>query len=760
MWYTLRPSREDNADFVSSVDELLRPTFRNLVLATGGTYLVWALLATEGLPVELILGFIPVTVLVVVTCALSLLLLSKWFLMAELVWQVGFTVAITIAVRLSQRPEVAFLYVVLPLVAVVTVGWRAGVLAEGVVIALVGWMVRSSMIPRLSLPYGLAIIAGGAFTGLLGWTTARTLLTAIQWYLFSFAQAEEKMEEARKHRAEAVRLLKELDQAYHRLERANHMLVLARAEAEEAREARNRFALAVSHELRTPLNFIVGFSELMVNSPATYADLNQWPHGLYEDVREIYRSSTHLLRLIDDVLDLGQIEAMRMVLMKEWVDPTQIVEEVEAMVRPAFARRGLSFWAEIEPDLPDVFVDHTRIRQILLNLVSNSLRFAEQGDVIVRLQRDEGRLQFCVEDTGPGIAEEDISKVFEEFQQIGSSGWRRREGFGLGIPISQRFVELHGGRMWVESQIGEGTRFYFTLPLPETVRSLSSSLQELEEGTLDARYWRYLKERAESERTLLVLSSDPAAGEVIARYVEDYGVVAVDSPEQVPPQMINLLPCALILDCTWTQKGEVRSMLDELPYDLPVISFAFPGSPGRPRYLPDGVSNYLVKPIGRQCLVRSVQALGPDVRHLLVVDDDPGMVRFVTRVFKSAEGAAFQDGYQLTTALTGGEALAQLREDRPDALLLDLALPDISGWEVLEELQQDPDLDQLPVILITAHDWPQMSAAEERYALQVTMRHPFSRRELASALKCLLNTVRPAYPTVPAELARPAGPPA
>lgn len=362
MWYGLRKSPEADPEFVHSATELLRSTSRHLIFTTGGVYLAWHLVATVTWPDTIGWYVWLITPLVALTFAFSIWLLPKQLLAAQVVWQTGLAAAITLAVFMFQQPQIAFLYSLLPLMAVVTLGWPAGLLVEAVVVALVWGLSRSAGMVPLATAHGLAIIAGGALAGLLGWAAARALLTAIQWYLFSFAQAQENMEEARQHRAKLARVLKDLDQACYRLERANHMLVLARAEAEEAQEARNRFALAVSHELRTPLNFILGFSELMVNSPATYAPLERWPSGLYEDVEEIYRSSMHLLRLVNDVLDLGQIEALQMSLFKEWVDPARIVQELEAMVRPAFARKRLWFRTEVQPGLPDVFVDHTRIR--------------------------------------------------------------------------------------------------------------------------------------------------------------------------------------------------------------------------------------------------------------------------------------------------------------------------------------------------------------------------------------------------------------
>jgi len=643
----------------------------------------------------------------------------------------------------------------LALLAMIPIGQLAGVLLPpwaalvGVGLMILGALESARWLSPgqwLSSPLLLSAVLTGAATALsLLW--ANNLTTALTWAYHSTQDAFARLAETREHRAQLYRVKKDLEEAYARLERANQMLVLARAEAEEAREARNRFVLAISHELRTPLNFIIGFSELMVNSPATYAPPDRWPPGLYADIQEIYRSSTHLLRLVNDVLELGQIEAQRMVLMKEWVDLAELIQEVEAMVRSAFARKGLWFRMDFDANLPRAFVDRTRIRQVLLNLVSNSLRFTERGGVTIRLRKGEEGFVVSVHDTGAGIAPEDLPKIFEEFRQVGSGSWRRREGFGLGLSISRRFVELHGGRMWVESQVGEGTSFYIALPSARPAHDLASSPGA---ETADDRYWRYLQEKAERARTVLVLSPDPAAGEVIARYAEGYHMVAVASLDQARSRLLELLPIALIFDRAAIEPEALQAMLPELPYDLPVIGFIFPGSPARPKYLPAGVCDYLVKPIAREALIEAVHALGPRVRSLLVVDDDPAMARFVTLALQSeGKEAATENGYRLMTAASGLEALEKARHDPPDALLLDLALPDISGWEVLERLRADPDLGEVPVILITAHDWPQMIAPSGCEALHLMMRRPLSRTELTSVLGNLLDAVRPTYPAPP-----------
>jgi signal transduction histidine kinase/ActR/RegA family two-component response regulator len=747
MWYTLRTSPGADVDFVSSTMELVQGTSRTLFLSAGGVFLA-CLIATGFWPNQIATTVWLLAPILVVTWLIAYNLLPRRFLAAHVVWHLGLAATIMLAVYVTQIPEVAFTCALLPLMAVVTIGWPAGLLAEAFVIGLATWVFPLAIAQPVPITYGGGTVLGGALAGLLGWASARSLLTVTQWSLFSFEQARQNMDEVRERRAELARVLKDLDQAYYRLERANHMLVLARSEAEEAKEARNRFALAISHELRTPLNFILGFSELMVNSPATYAELANWPAGLYEDVQEIYRSSRHLLRLVNDVLDLGQIEALRMTLLKEWAAPAEIIREVDDMVRTAFERKGLDLKIESESALPEIFVDRTRIRQVLLNLVSNSLRFTEHGGVTIRVYRDGDRLVFCVQDTGPGIAQEDIPKAFEAFRQIGSDSWRRREGAGLGIPISRRFVELHGGEMWIESEIGKGTAFYSALPLPEALH-VSDLSAEREDP--DVHYWQRLRAKAEQERLVLVLSPDPAAGEVIARYIDNYGVVAMQDMAQVHDKVLELMPSALILEGTTARQEEIKRILQELPYDLPVISFPFPGSPGQPKNLPQGTSGYLVKPIARETLIRTIESLGPGIRDLLVVDDDPAMVRFVTRALKGLEEESAGDGYRLTTAYTGSEALAVIERAPPEAVLLDLALPDISGWEVLDELRRRG----VPTILITAHDWPQLTTAVDQEALRITMHRPLSQSELTPALQCLLQTIRPTYPEALAEPTRP-----
>jgi len=592
------------------------------------------------------------------------------------------------------------------------------------------------------------------------------LYTVLGWAVHSTRTAVERLEEVQEHRAQLHRSMEELDAACQRLERTNEMLIAARAEAEAARQARNQFALTVSHELRTPLNFIIGFSELMVNSPDIYAEPLDWPSGLYDDIREIYHNSNHLMRLVNDILELGQAEARRIILAKEWVAPAQIVQETEVIMRSAVAAQQLYLRVEVEPDLPELFVDRTRIRQVLINLISNSLRFTEEGGITLSIWRRATDVLFCVQDTGIGIPADEIPRVFEDFGQADTTVWRRRGGSGLGVPISRRFVKMHGGRMWLESEVGRGTAFFFTLPMPGgAVEPLDFVVAQDDVG------WRPALEQARSTKVLLVLSPDPNAAQLIEGCVDGYRVVASDHADLAAQSVANLLPHALIVDQAVAANPEVTSLIQALPYDLPVIVFGMPGSPVQARELPAGVYSRLVKPVRREDLVTAIQELAVDVRSLLVVDDDPAMGRFVSLALAASQSTfpGAPGTIRLVSALTGQEALEYLgrsvnardnggEPEQPDAILLDLKLPDLSGWDVLAVLQETPGWCDIPVILVTAADLREEMELRERHVLQVSTTRPLITEEFGAVLQALLGSLRPMVPANPGVPEQPVSP--
>jgi len=263
----------------------------------------------------------------------------------------------------------------------------------------------------------------------------------------------------------------QLEEANRRLQEANTALQASYLKVKEADRLKSEFVANMSHELRTPLNSIIGFAKVILNGiDGPLTDEQR------EDLTAIYSSAQHLLRLVNDILDLSKIEAGKMELHKEWVDIKELVYGVMATTITLIGDKNIKLVERVADGLPPVYVDRTRIRQVILNLLSNAAKFTERGTISLTVDRlvetveSQGKpcpqlfLLFTVADTGIGIAPEDIPIVFEEFRQVDSGLARQAEGTGLGLPISKRLVELHGGRLWVESQVGVGSRFCFTLP--------------------------------------------------------------------------------------------------------------------------------------------------------------------------------------------------------------------------------------------------------------------------------------------------------
>jgi PAS domain S-box-containing protein len=230
--------------------------------------------------------------------------------------------------------------------------------------------------------------------------------------------------------------------------------------AEEANQAKSRFLANMSHELRTPLNAILGYAELMLDS--LYGELSDKMRGVLERLQS---NGRHLLRLINDVLDLSKIEAGQLTLSLDDYSLSDLVHGIVSAVEPLAAEKRLAFKAEIAPDLPTGRGDGRRLSQVLLNLVGNAIKFTDKGEVAIRAAATNGAFTVAVCDTGPGIATADQAKIFKEFQQADDSSTRKKGGTGLGLSIAKRIIEMHGGRLWVESEPGKGSTFYFRLPV-------------------------------------------------------------------------------------------------------------------------------------------------------------------------------------------------------------------------------------------------------------------------------------------------------
>jgi len=253
---------------------------------------------------------------------------------------------------------------------------------------------------------------------------------------------------------ENVRLINEIQAKSAQLEGANQELAAASRHKSE-------FLANMSHELRTPLNAIIGFSDVL--EQRLFGELNE---RQTDYTRDIASSGRHLLDLVNEILDLSKVEAGRMELEPSEFALAETIRGAVAFVRERAAAHGIALGADLPTDLGTVVADERKVRQVLLNLLSNAVKFTpDSGAISVRAWRSDGEVQVAVRDTGIGIAPEDQAKVFDEFQQVGKPSDRSREGTGLGLTLAKRFIELHGGRIWIESEIGTGTTFTFAIPV-------------------------------------------------------------------------------------------------------------------------------------------------------------------------------------------------------------------------------------------------------------------------------------------------------
>jgi len=678
MWNVLQTCDEIDSGLAKATAELVQDTARMVVYATGGICLALPVVAVATATHQFARNITLVMLVPLLTSRITLSLIEDRLLAAQAVWHAGLAIAIGIALWVFRRPEIAFLYALLPFMAVVTVGWLGGLLVE-VLIVLASWLFSYGLTTPL-LPHGylVAVALGGTLTGLIGWGGSRSLYTATLWSIHSSAQAWQNMKEARQRRAQLARMVKDLDQAYYRLERANAALVAAWRAADEAERFRAEFATHLSHELRTPLNLIIGFSEMMMTAPHKYEGI-EIPRPYRADLNAIYNSAQHLMALVSDVLDLARIDAGKLSLARDEVDLTSLVLEAVDMVRDYVEAKGLQLRTRVEEGLSSIWADRLRVRQVLLNLLVNAARFTEEGSISVRVAGRDGQVVFQVEDTGRGIPEQELPRIFQEFRQTAqpaSTGWA--SGTGLGLPISKKLVELHGGSMGVDSAYLKGTTFWFTLPKGRPI------VHEPRTPGLTRR--EPVKPVRGDDRVVVCLSEDTSAIALLKRHADGYQVVGATSVEEGAALVRETRALAVVTDL-----GEVPT----LPDDVLCIRCPLPSSRKAAEVL--GADDLLVKPISHDSLWAAIARVDGPVRRVLVADDDPEMVRLLRRMLGPRIPAR-----DCLEAHNGEEALLLLRDERPDLLLLDLVMPRIDGRQVLEQMRSDPDLERVPVVLISA----------------------------------------------------------
>lgn len=616
-------------------------------------------------------------------------------------------------------------------------GW---LLVVGWVVAdlqAIGWVPQASVAALLALPIGLAaflvgtwggvatavltsaILLSGAFNrlsadtvsraailaaiwGMLGlvWITLRPAWRAVESAWVTYCQQRELLTETREKQLELKQTQEDLVGANRELARLSDRLAAMCELADEARQAKEEFVANVSHELRTPLNMIIGFSDLLTQAPEVYR--HNLPPALLADIAAIRRNAQHLSSLVDDVLDLSQVDARRMALNKSFASLQEIVESAAQGMCTFLEAKGLDLELVLPPELPLVLCDATRIRQVVLNLLSNAARFTEEGGVAVRARLEEQRVVVSVSDTGPGIPEEQQAGLFEPFHQLDSSTRRRHGGSGLGLCISKRFVEMHGGSVWLESEVGVGTTVHFALPVgtlrPAALRIDSAGRWFSPYHQFDTRTRRSRAPAPDPPARYVVLDPQNALHKQLRRYWDGAEIVSVSDEAEALAELRRSPAQALIVNTsTVAQTGAITGRLSDLPYGTPIVACWLPGEEEAARRL--SVVSYMVKPVTRDKLLEKLASLGKAAHSVLWVDDDPETLQLFARMLSTSDTE-----YSVLRATSGAQALSMLRERQPDVMVLDLMMPHMDGFEVLRQKSQDPTIRSIPVVIVSARE--------------------------------------------------------
>jgi len=485
---------------------------------------------------------------------------------------------------------------------------------------------------------------------------------------------------------------------------------------EQASRHKSQFLASMSHELRTPLNAIIGLTEMMVSNAPRFGT-----EKATEPLRRVHRAGTHLLGLINQVLDLSKIEAGKLELNPTLVDLATLVDEIVGTARQLAEQNKNRLVVEAHDNLGSLMVDPMRLQQILLNLLSNACKFTKAGEVALRIRKivdERSRIEFAVADTGIGMTAEQQAKLFEEFSQAESSTAQRYGGTGLGLAITRKLARMMGGDVTVNSEPGKGSVFTVRLPSDEATGPTQES-------------------RAQGSDCVLVVDDDATARELIAEHIKAEGLPVVTAASGLEGLKLakHLRPIAITLDVMmpdldgWSVLAALRQ--DTELADIPVIMVTILDEQRRAASL--GAAGYLTKPIDRDRLRRILGRFRTPARatRVLLVEDDADQ-RERLRAWLEGQHWLVQE------AANGREALACLQADRPDVILLDLMMPEMDGFAVVAALQKEPRWRDVPVIVITARDLDAQDRARLNSGVQsVLVKEAFRPAELVERIRRL-----------------------
>jgi CheY-like chemotaxis protein/two-component sensor histidine kinase len=445
----------------------------------------------------------------------------------------------------------------------------------------------------------------------------------------------------------------------------------------------SEFMANMGHELRTPLNSIIGFTELLLDGLAGPLTEDQKRYA-----QIIHTSGMQLLELISDILDLSKLESG---LIEVYGEEVMIREEIDRILKdylPHIKEKKLDLSVQVEPGLDWFLCDRKRFDQILGNLVSNAVKFTDQGSVTIEVRPVQNKLEFSVSDTGEGITENNLAHIFDEFWQSDSSLTRKYQGTGLGLALTKKLLKLLNGEIKVESRIGKGSRFSFMLPYKRP----------------DIKAQPAIPVEALPTQPVLIVEDNPLAADLVSTWLKDAGYAAViaSSGEEALRIAQQVKPIAITLDILLPQMDgwQVLHRLKqwEATKDVPIIICSIIDN--KEFGLSLGAVDYMVKPVSRKDLLDSLRSAtlhSTTGKKVLVIDDNPQDIELVEEILRT-------QGYTVLKAYGGVEGLKKARAENPDLIMLDMLMPDLDGFDVMKLLRADDKTQKLPIIVFTAKE--------------------------------------------------------